>query len=462
MAGIAVIGSGTGAMAAAARLATAGHRVTVLEANDTYGGALRRYERDGFAFDTGPGLLHLPAVHRDLFLKTGRRGLEDCVDLRRVDPDARHVFADGTGVTLPGFSHGGVAAALDSALGSGSGAQWQSVLGRAATTWDATRRPLLEEPLHEDAPVPQDPYPVRRRRGLLRRRPPTLARVAADELRDPRLAALLCGSARSHGIDPARAPASAAVLAHLEQTFGTWYVRGGMRELARALHDRCRERGVEFRFGTRVAGVREASGAVTGVALADGEELDADAVVAPGSPRPDAPGVRSRFTVLLALRGARPEGTPHRTLLHDAGGRLLTVLRPGDPALVPDEDHESAVLTVSVPPGPVAAPERTARELIARADAAGLGLGPRLLWWEAVTPADYAIHTGSPGGAVPPPALAGDGGEGLRDANLPGSPSGLFRAGGWAHPGGGLAHAGMSGALAAGLLVEGKDWRGSA
>ncbi|MGW9284852.1 NAD(P)-binding protein, partial [Streptomyces diastaticus] len=77
MARIAVIGAGVGAMAAAARLAVAGHEVEVHERSDTYGGSLGQYRRDGFAFDTGPGLLTLPAVPRDLFLKTGRAALED-------------------------------------------------------------------------------------------------------------------------------------------------------------------------------------------------------------------------------------------------------------------------------------------------------------------------------------------------------------------------------------------------
>jgi len=39
--------------------------------------------------------------------------------------------------------------------------------------------------------------------------------------------------------------------------------------------------------------------------------------------------------------------------------------------------------------------------------------------------------------------------------------AGLFGVGGWSHPGGGLPHAGMSGALVAGLVVEGPDFRGS-
>ncbi|WP_229830630.1 NAD(P)-binding protein, partial [Streptomyces diastaticus] len=43
MARIAVIGAGVGAMAAAARLAVAGHEVEVHERSDTYGGSLGQY-----------------------------------------------------------------------------------------------------------------------------------------------------------------------------------------------------------------------------------------------------------------------------------------------------------------------------------------------------------------------------------------------------------------------------------
>lgn len=126
MARIAVIGAGMGAMAAAARLAVAGHRVTVYERSGTYGGSVGRYARDGFAFDTGPSLLHLPAVYRDLFVKTGKEPLERCVTMTQVDPASRHLFADGTAVSLPNASRAGVVAALDGALGAGAGSSWGS------------------------------------------------------------------------------------------------------------------------------------------------------------------------------------------------------------------------------------------------------------------------------------------------------------------------------------------------
>ncbi len=86
------------------------------------------------------------------------------------------------------------------------------------------------------------------------------------------------------------------------------------------------------------------------------------------------------------------------------------------------------------------------------AEAAVPGLRERLLWRE-ILPADAEAR-------VPGPALAGADGRFLRPANRTRVP-GLYAVGGWSHPGGGLAHAGMSGAIVAGLIVNGDDWRGS-
>ncbi|WP_030671388.1 phytoene desaturase family protein [Streptomyces cellulosae] len=499
MARIAVIGAGTGAMAAAARLAVAGHRVVVYERTETYGGAVRRFERDGFSFDTGPGLLPLPAVYRDLFVKTGKEPLESCVELVQVDPSARHVFADGTEVQLPNASRAGVVAALDEALGSGAGQRWGDFLVRAREAWDRTRRPLLEEPLWPNWSVLADrePYPSVPHKRLLRtRRATTLAEVGAWELRDPRLAALLESHALAHGLDPRTAPASAAVLPYLEHAFGTWCVRGGIRELARAVYERCVARKVEFVFGAEVTAVLEKDGRAAGVELADGTVAEADFVVAGVAPEvlgrvarstavrggggvPPQRGLPSRMTVLLALREGRPQGTAHRTVVHtpDREGELeflfgpdhlmtagptVTVLRPNDPGMVPDAEHEAITLTAVFPAGhpEPEAVERYTDAMLAAADQAVPDLRDRLLWREVRAPADIAEATGSEGGAVPAPALAAGGGSLLHPANTTGIP-GLFTVGGWSHPGGGLPHAGMSGALVAGLIVEGPEFRGS-
>ena len=383
MARIAVIGAGMGAMAAAARLAVAGHRVTVYERSATYGGSVGRYRPRRLRLrHRVPALLHLPAVYRDLFVKTGKEPLEQ---LRHADagrpgepPCLRRRHRR---VSLPNASRAGVVAALDGALGAGAGERWGEFLDRARDAWDRSRRPLLEEPLRADWQVlGRDPYPALRQRRLLRaaRQAGTVAEVGAWELADPRLAALLDGYALSYGLDPRRAPASAALLP----------VHGAdLRQLVRARRDagagatRCTSGAWRGRWSScsaprwpgswrRTAGRPGSSwrrrrsprpitwccGAWPRPALVPGQGLWQDGDVT-AQPRPaDRATVPGRFPVLLALRGARPagDGAPDRGARRgrrgraDAvfGGRLaerptVTVLRPDDPSTRPDDAHEA-------------------------------------------------------------------------------------------------------------------------
>ena len=484
MARIVVIGAGMGGLAAAARLATVGHRVTVCEADATHGGMVGQYQREGFRFDTGPTLLTLPAVYRDLMLKTGRTRLEDEVELRSVEPAGVHRLPDGTSVELANASRARVIQSLDDALGDGAGLRWGEMLERGRAVWEATRRPLLEEPLPDDpSALHQDPYPwPPARRGLFARRPRPpqgLADVAERELRHPGLTALLDGYALRFGFDPRVAPASLTAIPYMEQSFGVWYVTGGMRALADAVLRRCEQRRVELRFGARVQQLL-GSDRVEGVLLEDGSKLDADVVVADSAPGAlglptgnttgntaavgAAPG---RFTVLLALRGARPADAAHRTVVH-AADRLdeldalfsqtprlcerptVQVLRPDDATLAP-AGHEAAVLTVTVP-AQGRLDWNTAGRAEAYADAvlahAAPELRERLLWREVRTPADTEALTGATGGSVPGPALAGADGAWLHARNRTARP-GLYLVGGAAHPGGGLARVGMSAAVTA-------------
>ncbi|MBB0246730.1 NAD(P)/FAD-dependent oxidoreductase, partial [Streptomyces alkaliphilus] len=464
----------------------------VVERGDTHGGAVGRRVRDGFSFDTGPGLMYLPAVWRDLFLKTGKRPLEECVELvRPADPVVEHRLSDGTRVRLPGLSRSGTIRAVREAFGEGTAERWTALLGRAREAWEVSRRPMMEEPLTsgtDPAPFRRDPYPaVPRRRGLFRRPAPAddLLTTAIRELGDPRAVALVTAGLWDWGVNPVGAPAGALVLPYLEQTFGTWYPLGGMRALADALHARCVERRVEFRFGVGVVAVTEDGGRASGVELANGTVLPAEHVVVGawspplspanrdtvtegfGGPLWEPPGnaVRawSRATLLLALRGPRPADTPHRTVVHGAtpAEPPVTVLQPDDPALWPAGEHATAVVTVPVPVGSGGGlPVGTAERLEAAADAVVPDRTGRELWRELRTPAEIERETGAPGGAIPGPALGG-GVTGRAAAPNPGPLPGTHRAGALAHPGGGLPHAGMTGALAAGLIVEGPDWRGS-
>src|SRR5215216_743352 len=90
----AIIGGGVGGLATAIRLAAAGHRVTVLERNATVGGRANELCVGGYRFDTGPSLLLMPDVYRELFASAGRR-VDDYVALVPMEPNYRVNLANG-------------------------------------------------------------------------------------------------------------------------------------------------------------------------------------------------------------------------------------------------------------------------------------------------------------------------------------------------------------------------------
>src|SRR3990170_1029256 len=247
-----VVGAGMGGLAVAARLATVGHSVVVCEQSASVGGKVASFSRDGFTFDTGPSLLTLPAVYRDLFVKTGKP-LEDSVDLVEVDPAFRYRFPASNGnepvwLDVPHASPTRTPQAMDAALGAGAAADWTAFLDRAHDIWQVTRLPFLESPLGG----PRDLVRLARRTSDVRTVAPwlSLRGLGRRPLRAPRLRMLLDRYATYPGSDPRRAPAALAVVPYVEQTFGAWYVRGGLRRLALAVHDRAVERGAVVRTGS--------------------------------------------------------------------------------------------------------------------------------------------------------------------------------------------------------------------
>jgi phytoene desaturase len=498
---VVVIGAGMGGLAVAARLGALGHEVTVVEQAAVVGGKLGRYERDGFRFDTGPSLLTLPAVYRDLFLKTGAP-LETVLDLTPVDPVCHYRFADGLTLDVPDTSPHRLARVWDEALGAGAGADWTAFMRRAARIWDVTRRPFLESPLDGVRTLLRLAGDL----GALRAVAPwsSLRRLGRRYLRHPQQRMFLDRYATYTGSDPRRAPAALASVPFVEQTFGAWYVPGGLYRLGEAVAERARSVGVTIRTGTAVAEVLTTGGhrggRVSGVRLADGESLSADIVVADTDAAhlyhhllPGPAGERGRrqlsrvtpslsgFVLLLALSGRTP-GLRHHTVLFPAdydaefdhvfgtgrqAGRpapvpdpTVYISAPDDPALRPDDAHEAWFVLVNAPRHDPGAgvdwaadglADKYADRVLEVMAARGLDVRDRLLWREIRTPADLERDTGSVGGSIYGSSSNGPRAAFLRPANR--SPvEGLFLVGGSSHPGGGLPLVGLSAAIVAELI----------
>jgi phytoene desaturase len=479
----------------AIRLAVRGHEVTVVEQSTGPGGKLGRFARDGFVFDTGPSLLTLPAVYRDLFARTGG-ALEESVELVEPDPGFGYRFADGTTVTLPPVDPGRCAAAFGDALGGRAADDWRHLIDRGGRIWQATRRPFIEAPLTGARQL----VPLARNVSDLRTVAPlrTLRGLGRHYLRDSRLRLVLDRYATYTGSDPRRAPAALATVPYVEQAFGVHHVAGGLHRLADALHQRGAERGVTYRFGAAVAQVVVESGRAAGVRLAGGELLPADVVVSDADAGalygdlltgPAAARQRRRlrrltpslsgFVLLLAVRGRTP-GLAHHNVWFPADydaeldavfGRAVRpvsdptvyVCAPDDPAMRPDDDHEAWFVLVNAPrhsttpaagaidwdaPGLAAAYRDRLLTVMAER---GFDVRDRLLWSQVRTPADLERDTAAPGGAIYGTSSNGVRAAFLRPANASPLP-GLFLVGGSAHPGGGLPLVGISAEIVAKLI----------
>ena len=493
MSTVIVIGAGAGGLATAARLAARGHSVTVLEQGEQCGGKLATYRRDGFAFDTGPSLFTLPAVYRDLFLKTGGP-LEEAVDLQELEPAFSYRFADGTRALMPGSGVGACATALGDALGGTAAADWKALMSRAGEMWRITRQPFLQSPLDGMRTL----LPLARSAADVRTIAPftTLRSLGERTLRDPRLVTLLDRYATYQGSDPRKAPAVLATVPYVEQVFGAWHLGGGLGTLADALVQRCVDRGVTIRMRTDAVRILTDAGRASGVELADGMRLTADVVVANADASlvygdllageaPAARALRSLrratpslagFVILAAVRGRTP-GLAHHNVWFPADydaefdatfGRSARPVSdptvyacvPDDPRMAPD-GHESWFILVNAPRHGTGAgavdwrapglAERYADEVLARLAERGTDIRDRLLWRELRTPADFATAVRAPGGAIYGTSSNGPRAAFQRPANRSPIP-GLFLVGGSAHPGGGLPLVGMSAEIVAGLI----------
>jgi 1-hydroxycarotenoid 3,4-desaturase len=336
-----VVGAGVGGLAAAVRLLVAGHRVTVLERAPAPGGKMRQIAVGERVFDGGPSVLTMPFVLDELCAAAGVRR-QDLVRLVPLDPICRHFFPDGTRLDL--FADEAVAQGpgqrreaawarstdeIRRVLGATAAAQFDRFRLHAARIYDAVEGPFLRSPL------PRHPLALlftRRFRDLLGLRHLDAGRSLWQALGsffdDERLRVLLARYATYSGADPFLAPATLAVIPHVELAFGVYAIEGGMYRVAEALTELIARLGGELRCGVDVEAIELDAGEARAVAVrAGGERLAADHFVV----NTDVSQLYQRF--LVGTRRAAAQGPPVEALPPSLSAYLNLIVAEGAGAL---------------------------------------------------------------------------------------------------------------------------------
>lgn len=483
---VVVVGAGIGGLVSALLLAARGVQVTLVEAQESPGGKMRRVAVDGAWIDAGPTVFTMRWVFEQILAEVGA-GLSALPPLTPLSVLARHAWR-GHPKTLDLLADPARSSAEIAAFsGPAEARRFDDFCRQARQVYRALEAPYIRS---------HRPSLLGLSRGLGPRGLAALAglgpfaslwRSLARHFHDPRLQQLFGRYATYCGASPWQAPATLMLVAQVELD-GVWAVEGGMHAIARAFARLGEAQGVQPRYGRAVRRILVQGGRACGVELAGGETLAADAVVFNGDAQalalgllgdgarpavaPRAPAQRSLSALTWAVH-ARTGGFPlvrHNVFFDDhyrsefddifqhrrlpqQGTVYVCAQDRGDDAAAPG-GAERLLCLVNAPADGDArrfGPEETdpcEHRSLALLRHCGLQLAPRAHQVLRTTPADFdRLFPGSAG------ALYGTATHGwmssFRRSGATSAIPGLMLAGGSVHPGPGVPMAALSGWRAA-------------
>lgn len=242
---IIIIGAGVAGLSVACRLAADGHQVTVIEKEDKVGGKLNEWSDGTYRFDTGPSLLTMPEHLTDLFSYCGK-DVRDYLSIQPVSPLCRYFWEDGT--CLDSYADRNLALKEINKVAPEDEKSYIHFLEYAEKLYERTQPAFLNSPLYEWVDFKSLNFVDTLRIDAFK----SMEKRIDQSFKSSYLKQLFKRFATYNGSDPAQAPATLNVIAHVELNLGGHYVKGGMYAIAKAMQSLAAELGVVFRLNEQV------------------------------------------------------------------------------------------------------------------------------------------------------------------------------------------------------------------
>jgi 1-hydroxycarotenoid 3,4-desaturase len=252
-----VIGAGVAGLAAAIDLARQGNSVTIVDGAGAAGGKMRQLMVGSQAVDAGPTVLTMRWVFEELLHDAGME-IQDFVTFRNANLLARHAWNDGSRLDLFADVDASVAAIAELS-GAVDANAYRKFTSQTAKIYETVRGPFLRS---------QRPSMFGLVAGAARIGLTSIAQIdgattlwkrLCATFRDPRLRQLFGRYATYTGSSPFEAPATLALISHVERS-GVSHVEGGMVALARGLEAAAKRLGVTTCYGEPATRIVSAQG----------------------------------------------------------------------------------------------------------------------------------------------------------------------------------------------------------
>jgi phytoene desaturase len=261
---IAVIGSGLGGLSASIRLAIQGFTVDVYEQGKNSGGKANQINEKGFRFDTGPSLLTMPFVIKELFENAGEK-IEDYLEIIPLKNLCKYFYPDGT--IINAYSDTDKFAEEISVKTKDTAQSVKKYLKYSEKIYDLTADLFL----FGDFSDSKNFLNSNALKTLLQinKIDPFRTMHSANKsfFKDKKTIQLFDRYATYNGSNPFKAPATLNIIQHVEYNIGGYIVRGGIYSIANELYRLARKKGVNFFFESKISKILHNDFSVNGITI---------------------------------------------------------------------------------------------------------------------------------------------------------------------------------------------------
>ena len=272
-----VVGGGFGGIASALRLSAKGYDVQLIDRCPRLGGRAQAFERDGFRFDAGPTVITAPFLFDELFEMHGRRR-QDYVEFRPLDPWYRFQFEDGDV-----FDYGGEMADTEAEIARYSKADvagYRRLVAHSEKIFNVGFTELSDQPFHSIfSMLSQIPALVRLKCYR------TVWQMVCAYLQHPKLRQAFSVQPLLVGGNPFDTTSIYGLIHFLERRWGIHFAMGGTAALVDGYHQLMEELKIKITLNTTVEKILVQDNKACGVQLENGQQIDADLIVANVDPK---------------------------------------------------------------------------------------------------------------------------------------------------------------------------------